>query len=158
MKTCLQCNNDTPRFWKGLCRNCYSRNRRAENYDKIREAERRCHERNKEKRNAYTRRWNKEHQDLIANTIAEKRWKIDAIKSATPCVDCGNKFPPECMDFDHLPGHTKLFSVSKLAVDNYSWAKIEEEMAKCEIVCSNCHRTRTKIRSSGFNRVCNEAQ
>ena len=60
-----------------------------------------------------------------------------------PCVDCGGKFPPEAMDFDHLPGTRKLCGISEL---RFSRAKMLEEIAKCEVVCANCHRVRTARR------------
>lgn len=60
-----------------------------------------------------------------------------------PCMDCGNSYPPECMDFDHTSDN-KEFNVSKRR--RASKRKILEEIAKCELVCANCHRIRTKHR------------
>jgi hypothetical protein len=68
---------------------------------------------------------------------------ITNLKSV-PCTDCGNKFPPECMDFDHVRGH-KAFKISN--VGGTSFRKLIKEIEKCEIVCANCHRTRHKLRS-----------
>lgn len=82
-------------------------------------------------------------QARMAARRQPNRDKTDKIKDV-PCVDCGGKFPPECMDFDHLPGFIKSFKIS--AEINRTWSKIEAEIAKCEIVCSNCHRIRTKLR------------
>ena len=69
------------------------------------------------------------------------KWKgvIDLLK-AYPCSDCGGTFPPECMDFDHVRG-TKRFTMAK----SYNVTMIErrQELAKCELVCANCHRIRT---------------
>ena len=72
----------------------------------------------------------------------EKRAKIEKIKSV-PCLDCGNSYPPEAMDFDHVRG-TKKFNIS--TAHSKSWRVIEEEIAKCEVVCANCHRVRTRRR------------
>lgn len=74
---------------------------------------------------------------------AERLAMVAAIKSA-PCIDCGNIFPPECMDFDHV-GETKNNRVSQLAW-NGSWQAVVGEIAKCELVCANCHRIRTRKR------------
>jgi hypothetical protein len=52
-------------------------------------------------------------------------------------------YPPYVMDFDHLDG--KEFTISSSGAD-YSHAKLVAEIAKCEVVCSNCHRQRTHER------------
>lgn len=62
---------------------------------------------------------------------------------ASPCGDCGHSFPPECMDFDHIDPSTKLFDVSQAAVGGRSVESVELEIAKCRLICSNCHRIRT---------------
>lgn len=52
------------------------------------------------------------------------------------------------MDFDHLPGTDKVCSVSSFArAGKYSEQELIDEIAKCEVVCSNCHRQRTFHRS-----------
>lgn len=63
-----------------------------------------------------------------------------AAAKAVPCYDCGNQFPPVCMDFDHVRGR-KRSGVSQMTQlsDEIFYA----EVAKCEVVCANCHRIRT---------------
>jgi hypothetical protein len=63
-------------------------------------------------------------------------------------MDCGGRFPPECMDFDHVRGE-KISSVSHMITRNASKNAIFSEIEKCEIVCANCHRIRTKSRLQG---------
>lgn len=48
------------------------------------------------------------------------------------------------MDFDHVRGR-KQANVMEL-VSTLSKKRIDEEISKCEIVCSNCHRIRTHLR------------
>lgn len=72
----------------------------------------------------------------------ERIERIDAIKASTPCADCGGRFHPVAMDFDHVAGD-KTLGISEMVRGRYSWQRIEVEIAKCEIVCSNCHRVRT---------------
>jgi hypothetical protein len=69
--------------------------------------------------------------------------QVNALK-AGPCTDCGGTFPPECMDFDHVRGR-KQFNVGRY-ISGRSWATVLTEIAKCELVCANCHRTRSKNR------------
>ena len=66
------------------------------------------------------------------------------LKTKTPCVDCGINYPYYVMDFDHVRGQ-KHANVMEL-VSTLSKKRIDLEIAKCEIVCSNCHRIRTHIR------------
>jgi len=61
-----------------------------------------------------------------------------------PCTDCKLRFPPWAMEFDHVAG--KEASVSSMARGGVPLHKIKREVAKCELVCVLCHRTRTSIR------------
>ena len=66
-------------------------------------------------------------------------------KEKTACVDCGMKYPYYVMDFDHLEAHTKVDIISYLAQTGRIGA-LKREIKKCEVVCANCHRTRTHHR------------
>lgn len=65
-------------------------------------------------------------------------------KTGKPCHDCGFVFDPAAMDFDHISDN-KEFNVSSLARSG-SIKSITKEILKCELVCANCHRVRTKNR------------
>lgn len=73
------------------------------------------------------------------------RARIARLKEKTPCADCDRKFYYFQMDFDHVRGK-KNFNVSEGVQKRYSWNKIQEEIKKCEIVCSLCHKRRTHKR------------
>lgn len=63
-----------------------------------------------------------------------------AERRAVPCADCG-LYEPAIMDFDHVPERgPKLFNIS---VGVRGLATLEAELAKCDVVCPNCHRRRT---------------
>ena len=62
------------------------------------------------------------------------------------CADCGYKEHPAALDFDHLPGTTKEFNIGNAAGYYSDRKKIWDEVAKCEVVCANCHRIRTTTR------------
>jgi len=78
-----------------------------------------------------------------------KVW-IREIKSSNPCTDCGVTYPWYVMDFDHVLGK-KINDVSLMVTNRVSKQKIQEEIDKCEVVCSNCHRIRTFTRSGLAN-------
>lgn len=71
-----------------------------------------------------------------------------------PCVDCGEAFPPECMDFDHRDPSTKLYNVSQM--QGRSREEILAEIAKCDLRCANCHRILTRRRRQGVTRTVTE--
>lgn len=66
-----------------------------------------------------------------------------------PCADCGGRFDTCCMDFDHRAGTQKLHNVGSMFAHHYSLQLILAEIAKCDLVCANCHRIRTRDRRTG---------
>jgi hypothetical protein len=78
-----------------------------------------------------------------------KREFINNYKVINPfCLDCGIEYPSFILEFDHLPKFKKLFALSDAGHDDRTIDEILEEISKCEIVCSNCHRYRTEMRKS----------
>jgi len=71
---------------------------------------------------------------------------INDIKSKNPCKDCGKKYPFYIMEFDHRNPNTKRDAVSKLR-RHCSHKTISKEIAKCDLLCSNCHQARTYLRT-----------
>lgn len=72
-------------------------------------------------------------------------WQLWLAKQKdAPCLDCGGKFPAFVMDFDHRYGVKKLFKIAAARMRKKS--VVEAEIAKCDLVCSNCHRIRTHER------------
>ena len=65
-----------------------------------------------------------------------------------PCMDCGILYPWYVMDFDHVRGVKKIL-LSVAAACHLSVKKLEDEIAKCDVVCANCHRIRTFQRAGG---------
>lgn len=77
-----------------------------------------------------------------------KKWFKNTFKN-NPCVDCKQKFPSCCMDFDHKDGTIKINTLATLVGHGYSKESILEEVNKCDLICANCHRIRTEAR--GWN-------
>jgi hypothetical protein len=75
------------------------------------------------------------------------------IKRRTPCADCGHNYPGWCMDFDHLPDHEKRYEITDLVLQCASLATIDAEIAKCELICANCHRSRTARRARWYSNL-----
>lgn len=67
-----------------------------------------------------------------------QRLILDAKK--VPCSICGGTFPDVCLDFHHIDDATKEFSIAEAMYRTISLTRIQLEMNKCKVVCSNCHR------------------
>jgi len=52
------------------------------------------------------------------------------------CSICGLVDNPAVYDFHHRDPKEKDVGISQAK----SWAAIEKELEKCDLVCSNCHR------------------
>lgn len=80
--------------------------------------------------------------------VADRVERLNAIKLAVGCTDCGYRDHPAALEFDHLPGRAKVGEVGQLA-RSAAWEVVLEEIKKCQIVCANCHRVRTTARLVG---------
>jgi len=54
------------------------------------------------------------------------------------CVKCGNPYHHYCLDFHHTEDNKEM-GIAKLACDGNSEQRILTEIAKCILVCKNCH-------------------
>ena len=61
----------------------------------------------------------------------------------TPCKDCHHEYPHYVMQFDHLDPALKSYDVSRMVSMGLSESALLAEIAKCEVVCANCHAIRT---------------
>ena len=85
--------------------------------------------------------------EQVQNYKKSVRAFITELKQSKPCQDCGKIYPYYVMDFDHK--HNKKFTISS-APNNRGMNGLIEEINKCDLVCSNCHRERTFKRSAGL--------
>ncbi len=114
------------------------------NYVDQKAAQKRYYERNKSR--------------LRTGLFARKQAHIQAMKDLVntiktgPCTDCGQTFHPHVMDFDHI-NDDKTDNISSLVTHGDSEYKIMQEIAKCELVCCNCHRMRTYNRRQDDRRI-----
>ena len=63
------------------------------------------------------------------------------------CVDCSEP-DPVVLEFDHVA--VKDRGLADLIHDGVSNARLDDEIARCEVVCANCHRRRTSTRANAF--------
>lgn len=85
------------------------------------------------------------HQKLIKRRKEEIVRFIRKYKTDRGCSVCGYNKSSEALEFDHVKG-VKSFDLGSSKSKSCSIEKVLEEIAKCEIVCANCHRERTTKR------------
>jgi hypothetical protein len=106
---------------------------------------------------AYNRQHYLANRHLYIDRAAKRTKSIAAERTAYlieffethPCADCGED-DPVVLEFDHA-GAEKTFNIGQ-ALRDRRWQRVLEEIAKCEVVCANCHRRRT-ARRGGFLRA-----
>jgi hypothetical protein len=99
---------------------------------------------------ARVKKWRLAHPESARAAWRRHADKISAIIAAAkdhPCADCTHIFPKVVMDFDHVRGEKK-FNIGQEAFSR-SRKDLLTEIAKCDIVCANCHRIRTAERKAG---------
>lgn len=101
-------------------------------------------------RKAYMQEHYRNNKDVYNRTskasLQKRQAVVNELKESSPCADCGVYYPHYVMDYDHLGD--KVGNVS-LLVKTASLQRVLDEIAKCDLVCSNCHRARTFLRASG---------
>jgi hypothetical protein len=98
--------------------------------------------------------WHAENRAHHNALIHERRKRVRELMKARvlqylvehPCVDCGET-DVLVLEFDHL--RDKRSEVTRMAY-THDWPAIEREIAKCEVVCANCHRRRTATRAASY--------
>lgn len=88
--------------------------------------------------------WEKRSQsckNAAKNTQQRNVQIIHEEKLRRGCECCGYKEHACALDFDHLDPSTKLRDISKMHTT--SIPKLKAEMAKCQVLCANCHRIKT---------------
>lgn len=68
-----------------------------------------------------------------------RRDLLMAIKSESGCLDCGER-NPIVLDFPHRIPSEKLSNINRART--WRWERVLKEIAKCDVLCANCHRIR----------------
>lgn len=79
---------------------------------------------------------------------------LEIIRSAKdqPCHDCGVRYPYYVMQFDHRVRSQKSFNVGARG-PTLGEDRLRVEIAKCDIVCANCHAERTHRQNQRLGRI-----
>ena len=79
------------------------------------------------------------HTKYMKEMYETKRSIVSDIKSQMKCKKCGeNRY--YVLDFHHLNPSEKETTVARMVSNNYQLEKTLQEIEKCIVLCSNCHR------------------
>ena len=100
-----------------------------------RKAQRRYHAKNTQKCRDMRNNWRARQAIKMREIVKEAK--------SVPCAECGVEYPHYVMDLDHRDPANKDMSVANMVGQQRSLVRLKKEIAKCDVVCSNCHRVRT---------------
>lgn len=87
--------------------------------------------------------WYERHKArVIQHNINNKNKNIAWLaeyKKTIRCIECGEDHVA-CLEFHHTDPQAKEYNVAQLARGTYSISRIQKEIEKCVVLCSNCHR------------------
>lgn len=161
LRTCKTCNQTLsklefpPRSYR--CRPCTNEKARQTyhaNLDKSRaksrEAGKKCYAHNSDKYLERSRAYYAANKHVWQERYGKKfyspkretaRLYVYKYLKEHPCVECGED-DPIVLEFDHINAETKTATVSKLMLGG-SIDELISEIAKCQVLCSNCHKRKT---------------
>lgn len=79
------------------------------------------------------------HSDYMKKKYQEKKETVSVIKENKSCQKCGESRGC-CLDFHHIDPNIKIETIARMTSNCYTLEKTLEEIEKCIVLCSNCHR------------------
>lgn len=130
-----------PHSYCKVCFNVLGKSRRERKYNHYIEASREYYKKNRESllkkdREKYRKnasRMRERHKELLRKRL---QW-YESLKTQLSCVKCGESHPA-CLHFHHRDSKQKLGTIGAM-VRSLSREQVEKEIAKCDVLCANCH-------------------
>lgn len=100
----------------------------------------------KEYHKQYHKEWYKRNKEARKKQIhARSKLLRDWYRVYKKTLSC-SKCPESdwrCLDFHHKDARTKKFTIASFFAKGVSLETLKKEIAKCEVLCANCHRKET---------------
>ncbi len=146
MKRCHACGDELPLDQfppnrargdgrQSMCRSCYAKYQRDYHRRRVVEDVEYRERTRKARRERQSRIRRHNHQQLLRHFADH------------PCVDCGED-DHVVLTFDHVRGEKRFTIADRL--HTMRWERLLDEIAKCEVVCANCHMRRTATRAGYY--------
>lgn len=90
------------------------------------------------------KKWYQKNKEYTIEKQREKRWAMkkwfeEEILAKCKCEKCGENHPA-VLDFHHKDPSEKEGNVGLMVYQKYSKKRTLAEIAKCQVLCANCHR------------------
>lgn len=79
------------------------------------------------------------HTDFMKEVYENKKKTVSEIKKNLKCAKCGEE-REYCLDFHHIDPNEKENTIARMTSNNYRLDTVLNEIKKCIVLCSNCHR------------------
>lgn len=79
------------------------------------------------------------HTDFMKEVYENKNKTVSEIKKNLKCAKCGEE-REYCLDFHHIDPNEKENTIARMTSNNYRLDTVLNEIKKCIVLCSNCHR------------------
>ena len=90
----------------------------------------------------YQRNWHQKNKVQRVAKIHKRKEQLRAfyneLKENLECAKCGENHPAT-LQFHHRDPQKKEFNLSEAVRQGYSVERIKREIAKCTVLCANCH-------------------
>lgn len=97
----------------------------------------------KQKQAEYSKKYYENNKKKVIKKASEQRKLVTKqfaeYKSTKFCTKCGETHAA-ALDFHHVIHEEDNMKVHYLVANGYHWKRIMKEVAKCIVLCSNCHR------------------
>jgi hypothetical protein len=78
-------------------------------------------------------------QDRVAGSTAPRATRLVARHSSDESCELCGECAPECLHFHHIDPAKKEITLSAAVANGWARERILAEMAKCRVLCANCH-------------------
>lgn len=89
----------------------------------------------------------KERRNKQARRKQNHTWLFNYLKNH-PCEHCGEA-DPVVLEFDHLDPADKSANIGNMR-GSWSLSRLQAEVAKCRVLCANCHKRHTAIQQGWY--------
>ncbi len=79
------------------------------------------------------------HSAYMKQKYQDKKNEVQKLKSQCSCAKCGDS-RGYVLDFHHLDPTQKENNIARMVSNRYELDRVYDEIKKCIVLCSNCHR------------------